>query len=76
VAGEPYLDTVALAVLGAARQLQVALEHLRYAVHAAIAQCATAGEHRERAWLIAVNVSVLNEPVRLALGAKPEHLQP
>ena len=55
-----------LAVAGPARELEVALEHLRHAVHPAVAERAAAGQRGQRAGRVAVDAAVGDEPVGLA----------
>ncbi len=64
----------ALAVSGPPRELEVALEHLRHAVHSPVAQRAPARQGRDRSSAVAVDASVGYELVRLAFLAVAEHL--
>ncbi|ORB10733.1 hypothetical protein BST36_30710, partial [Mycolicibacterium moriokaense] len=70
---------VALSLARAARQLQVALEHLGHAVHAAVAQRTATGQCRDRAdiacrhkWQTAVSTAALGE----TRGAMTEKITP
>ena len=63
-----------LALAGASRELEVALEHLRHAVHAPVAERAAAGEDRQSA--LGGDAAVLDEGVRFADAAVPEGLEP
>src|SRR5438270_14006711 len=76
MAGEANGDVLALAITGSARQLQVALEHLRHAVHPAVAEGAATGKGGHRAGPVAVDAAVLDEAVRLAGRADTERLEP
>jgi hypothetical protein len=76
VAGHADRCPLPLPLRGSPRQLQVALEHLRDAVHAPVAEGAAPGQHRQRAGAVAVDAAVLHEAVRLPHRAEPEHLEP
>src|SRR4051794_1682286 len=67
---------VALSVAGSSRQLQVALQHLRYSVHASVAQRSPARQYRQRAGKIAVDAAVPDEAVRVSGRAEAEALEP
>src|SRR5579875_3488026 len=76
MAGQPDRRAVALSVTGSSCQLQVALEHLRYAVHAAVAEGATARECGYRTRAVTVDTALLDETVRLAGRTEAEDFQP
>src|SRR5580698_5229734 len=58
MAGHADRRISALSISGAARQLQIALEHLRYPMHPTISESATSREHWHPSTLIGINPSV------------------
>src|SRR6478752_5777713 len=67
---------VPLPVPCATRQLQVALEHLGHAVHAAVAQRAPTRQRWDGARSVAVDAAGVHETVRFAGRAEAQRLEP
>src|SRR5262245_11598724 len=76
VARDGNRSVFALPVARAARELQVALEHLGHAVHASVPDRAAAGDDGDRAGAVAVDAAVVDEAVGLADRAEAERFEP
>src|SRR6476660_4424107 len=75
MAGEPDVRVPELTVAGAPRELQVALEHLRDAVHPPVAERPAAGQRGQAAGGDA-DPAVADEAVGLSDRAEAERLEP